>query len=103
MSAPSCAIRASPLSSAEGPDGSVTVRVYAAHVRVWYAYWAAVAVGVNLVVYRRSHEEVCRIEVEQHRSLRMVAGNGYSANAFALTGLALIALAVVILVLQLFR
>jgi len=59
--------------------------------------------GVNLVLYRQSHEEVCRIEVERHRSLRLLAGNGYSANRFALTGLMLIALAVVIAVLQLLR
>ena len=51
------------------------------------------AAGVNLVLYRRSHEEVCRLEVERHRSFRLVAGNGYSATAFAVTGVALLLLA----------
>jgi hypothetical protein len=59
-----------------------------------------VVAGVNLVLYRQSHEEVCRIEVGRHRSLRMIAGNGYSANTFAMTGVALIALAVLVLVLR---
>ena len=59
------------------------------------------AAGLNLVLYRQTHEEVCRLETERHRSMRLIAGNGYSANTFALTGLALIALAIVILVLQL--
>ena len=57
--------------------------------------------GLNLVLYRRSHEEVCRLEVERHRSFRMVAGNGYSATTFALTGAALLVLAVGIAVMQL--
>jgi len=62
-----------------------------------------VIAGVNLVVFRQRHEEVCRLEVERHRSMRMIARNGYSANTFALTGLMLIALAVVIAILQLVR
>ena len=57
--------------------------------------------GLNLVLYRQSHEEVCRVEVERHRSLRLIAGNGYSAMTFALTGAALLVLAVVIVVTQL--
>ena len=60
-----------------------------------------VAAGINLILYRRSHEEVCRLEIERHRFLRLVAGSGYSASVFAATGAALIALAVVILAAQL--
>jgi hypothetical protein len=60
-----------------------------------------VLAGVNLILYRRSHEEVCRLEVERHRSLRVVAGKGYSANTFAATGVALLALAVVVVIVQL--
>lgn len=61
------------------------------------------AAGLNLVLYRRSHEEVCRLEVERHRSFRLIAGNGYSATAFALTGVALLLLAVAIVASQLTR
>ena len=62
-----------------------------------------VAAGLNLVLYRRSHEEVCRLEVQRHRSFRLIAGNGYSARAFGLTGVALILLAVAIVASQLSR
>ena len=61
------------------------------------------AAGLNLVLYRHQHEEVCRLEVQQHRSLRLIAGNGYSASMFAATGLALLALVIVTLVLQVAR
>ncbi|MFL5677079.1 MAG: hypothetical protein ACJ77X_05500 [Chloroflexota bacterium] len=60
-----------------------------------------VIAGLNLVLYRESHEEVCRIEVQRHRSLQLLAGSGYAARTFALTGVGLLALAGVIVVLQL--
>jgi hypothetical protein len=55
-----------------------------------------VAAGVNLIVYRASHEEICRLEVERHPSLRHLVGGGYSARTFAWTGGALLVLAGVI-------
>ena len=50
-----------------------------------------VVAGVNLIVFRDSHEEVCRLEVERHPWLRSLVGSGYSARTFALTGLAVLA------------
>jgi len=61
------------------------------------------AAGLNLVLYRHQHEVVCRLEVERHRSLRLIAGNGYSATMFATTGGMLLGLVAVILVLQVTR
>jgi hypothetical protein len=55
-----------------------------------------VAAGVNLIAYRASHEEVCRLEVERHPALRYLVGRGYSARTFAWTGAALFVLAGVI-------
>jgi len=55
------------------------------------------AAGVNLIVLRESHEVVCRIEVQRHRSLRAVVGRGYSARTFAATGVVLLAVVVIIL------
>jgi hypothetical protein len=55
-----------------------------------------VLAGVNLIVYRASHEEVCRLEAERHGWLRAMVGRGYSARTFALTGIALLTLAVAI-------
>ena len=55
-----------------------------------------VVAGVNLIAYRASHEEVCRLEVERHPALRFLVGGGYSARTFALTGGALLVLAGVI-------
>jgi hypothetical protein len=52
-----------------------------------------VVAGVNLIVYRTSHEEVCRLEVARHPSLRYLVGRGYSARTFAWTGGALLVLA----------
>jgi hypothetical protein len=57
-----------------------------------------VAAGINLIAYRGSHEEVCRLEVERHPSLRYLVGRGYSARTFAWTGGALLVLAAVIVV-----
>jgi hypothetical protein len=56
-----------------------------------------VAAGVNLILFRASHEEVCRNEVARHPRLRYLVGRGYSARTFAWTGfvlLGLVALAV---------
>jgi hypothetical protein len=52
-----------------------------------------VAAGINLIVYRASHEEVCRLEAQGHGWLRAMVGRGYSARTFALTGIVLLAFA----------
>jgi len=51
-----------------------------------------VLAGLNLVVYRRTHEVICRLEAEHHHWLALLVGRGYSARTFALTGAALLAL-----------
>ena len=56
-----------------------------------------IVAGVNLIAYRDSHEEVCRLEAQRHGWLRAMVGNGYSARTFALTGVALLALVALIL------
>jgi hypothetical protein len=56
-----------------------------------------VVAGVDLIVYRSSHEEVCRVEAERHGWLRALVGRGYSAATFAWTGVALLGLVGVIL------
>jgi hypothetical protein len=48
------------------------------------------AAGLNLILYRQSHEEVCRLEVDRHRWLDILTGGGYSARTFLLTGFALV-------------
>jgi hypothetical protein len=53
-----------------------------------------IAAGLNLILFRDSHEEVCRVEVRRHRWMRAIAGNGYSATSFAVTGVAMLAFAV---------
>jgi len=50
-----------------------------------------VAAGLNLIVFRESHELVCRIEARRHRWLRALVGDGYSALTFLVTGVALLA------------
>jgi hypothetical protein len=57
-----------------------------------------VVAGINLVVFRRSHEEICRIEVDRHHWLRYLVGDGYSATTFALTGLALLSIVGVVII-----
>ena len=67
--------------------------------------WAAILLapiflaGLNLVVFRQTHEVVCRIEAERHRWLSVLVGGGYSARTFAVTGLSLMALGVALVVL----
>ena len=50
--------------------------------------------GLNLVAFRETHEVVVRMEVERHHWLSVMAGRGYSARTFALTGVALLILGV---------
>ena len=57
-----------------------------------------VVAGVDLVLYRQRHEEVCRIEVERHGWLRVMTGGGYSARTFLWTGVALVVFAGTIVV-----
>ena len=54
--------------------------------------------GLNLVAFRRTHEVVCRMETERHRWLSLLVGRGYSAGTFAVTGLILLALCVILVV-----
>jgi hypothetical protein len=51
-----------------------------------------VVAGINLIVFRQSHEEICRLEIERHPWLTYLVGRGYSARTFALTGLGLLGL-----------
>ena len=66
--------------------------------------WAAILLapiflaGLNLVAFRRTHEVVCRMEAERNRWLSLLVGQGYSAWTFALTGLVLLALGVILVV-----
>lgn len=71
----------------------------ALHEPVWLALLLTplVAAGGNLVIFRRQHETVCRIEAERHAWLRMLVGGGYSAATFATTGVVLIGLAAIVL------
>ncbi len=50
--------------------------------------------GVDLVVFSRSHEEICRAHVARHGWLRLVTFGGYPAWMFATTGVAMVAGAV---------
>ena len=54
--------------------------------------------GLNLVAFRRTHEVVCRLEIERHPWLSRLVGRGYSARSFALTGIVLLAFGVVLVV-----
>jgi hypothetical protein len=65
---------------------------------VWLVIFVAplVVAGLDLVLFRETHEEVCRLEARRHRWLRALVGDGYSATTFMWTGVAVLALAVVI-------
>jgi len=56
-----------------------------------------VVAAINLIVFRESHEEICRLEVARHPWLRYLVGGGYSARTFALTGLGLLGLVAVLI------
>jgi hypothetical protein len=66
--------------------------------------WATILIapiflaGLNLVVFRNSHEVVCRLEVERHPWLSHLVGRGYSARTFALTGLVVLAFGVALVI-----
>jgi hypothetical protein len=79
-----------------GRDGLATLLAQP----VWLAVMLVplVVAGANLILFQDSHETVCRLEAQRHRWLRAMVGDGYSARTFALTGLALLMLAVLILV-----
>jgi hypothetical protein len=78
-------------------------------MRAWWAYWISVgfaavlwigaplALGGDLIAYRQTHAEVCRLEAQRHGWLRAMVGGGYSAGTFAWTGWALLVLAVLII------
>jgi hypothetical protein len=53
--------------------------------------------GVDLIAYRQTNAEVCRLEAQRHGWLRAMVGGGYSAGTFAWTGWALLVLAVLII------
>ena len=65
--------------------------------------WATILIvpiflaGINLVAFRRTHEVVCRLEIERHPWLSFLVGHGYSARTFALTGLVLLAFGVALI------
>jgi hypothetical protein len=52
-----------------------------------------VVAGADLIVYRTTHEEVCRLEARRHGWLRAMVGDGYSARTFTWTGVALLVVA----------
>jgi len=51
-----------------------------------------VVAGLSLIVFRESHETICRLEVARHPWLRYLVGGGYSARTFAITGFVLLGL-----------
>jgi len=55
------------------------------------------AAGINLIIFLRTHEEVCNLEAQRHGWLRAVVGRGYSARLFAATGVVLLAVTLFIL------
>lgn len=55
-----------------------------------------IVAGVDLILYRETHEEVCRMEAERHGWLRAMVGRGYSATTFLWTGVALLGLVALI-------
>jgi hypothetical protein len=54
--------------------------------------------GLNLVAFRQTHEIVCRMEAERHSWLAAMVGGGYSARAFALTGIVLLVIGIALVV-----
>jgi hypothetical protein len=68
------------------------------HERIWLAVFVIplVVAGLDLILYRVAHEEVCRLEARRHRWLRALVGDGYSATTFMWTGVAVLGLAIVV-------
>jgi hypothetical protein len=66
----------------------------------WLAIFVAplVVAGLDLVLFRAAHEEVCRSEARRHGWLRALVGDGYPAATFLWTGVAVLGLAAVIVV-----
>ncbi|HEV8698826.1 MAG TPA: hypothetical protein VGQ89_14110 [Candidatus Limnocylindrales bacterium] len=56
-----------------------------------------VVAGLILIVFRESHETICRLEVARHPWLRYLVGGGYSALTFAITGFALLVLVALVI------
>jgi hypothetical protein len=52
--------------------------------------------GLNLVVFSRSHEQICAIEVARHRWPRLITMGGYSRRTFLITGLIALAMSVLL-------
>jgi len=57
-----------------------------------------IVAGIDLILYRTTHEEICRLEAERHGWLRAMVGRGYSATTFLWTGVALLGLVALIVV-----
>jgi len=66
--------------------------------------WAAILItpiflaGLNLVLFRDGHEVICRLEVERHPWMSHFVGRGYSSGTFALTGVMVLALGLLIVI-----
>ena len=52
--------------------------------------------GLDLILYRTSHERICAIEAREHAWLRVLVAKGYSARTFLITGVALAAAGVLL-------
>ncbi|HKA51776.1 MAG TPA: hypothetical protein VKK19_19515 [Candidatus Dormibacteraeota bacterium] len=44
-------------------------------------------IGLDLMVFSRSHEAICRSQVERHRWLELITMGGYSHRTFFVTGI----------------
>lgn len=53
-----------------------------------------IVAALDLILFNRSHERVCATETRRHRWLHVLTMGGYDARTFALTGIALLLLAV---------
>jgi len=47
-------------------------------------------IGLDLILFSRSHEAICRSHVERHRWLEVVTMGGYSHRTFLATGIAVL-------------
>lgn len=57
---------------------------------LWVAGLAVppIVAGLDLVLFRHSHEQICARESREHAWLRALVGRGYSAGTFLFTGVA---------------